>query len=80
MPIYEVLTIALDAVLAAAATVAIYLGVLGLLGAFHLVRCPHCDHFTFSPGKRAEHDCARCRHPLLMHPWRVVARPTRIRS
>lgn len=77
MPVYEVLTITLDAVLAAAATIAIYLGVLGLLGAFYLVRCPQCDHLTFSAARRAEHDCARCRHPVLTHPWRAVARSTR---
>jgi Zinc-ribbon containing domain len=79
MTVYEVLTIALVAVLAAAATLAIYIGVLGLLGAFYLVRCPECDHFTFSAGTRAQHSCARCRHPILMHPLQTVRHPTRVR-
>ena len=39
MPVYEVLTIAVIAVSAMAATAAIYLGLLNWMGAFYVVRC-----------------------------------------
>lgn len=80
MPVFEVLTVTLDALLAAASITAIYIGVFGLLGAFYFVRCPQCDHFMFSAAKRAENPCARCRHPVLTRPWRAVAHPIRVRS
>lgn len=80
MPVYEVLTITLDVLLAAASITAIYVGVFGLLGALYFVRCPQCDHFMFSAAKQADHDCARCRHPVLTHPWRAVTLPLRLRS
>ena len=48
MTIEEVFTIALIAVLATAATAAIYLGLLNWIGAFYIVRCAACHHLTHS--------------------------------
>jgi hypothetical protein len=80
MTVYEILTIALLVFLALATTVAIYIGVLGLLGGFYLVRCEQCEHFMFSFALRPQHSCARCRHPVLMHPVHTVTHPTEVRS
>ncbi|OBB47688.1 MULTISPECIES: hypothetical protein [unclassified Mycobacterium] len=68
MAIYEVSTIALAALLAAFATAAIYLGLLNWMGVFHVVRCAHCHHMTFSSTNRSPGSCVHCRHPALMHP------------
>lgn len=68
MAIYEVATIAVIALLAAAATGAIYLGLLNWVGVFHVVRCTHCHHLTFSSTDRSRESCVHCRHPALMHP------------
>jgi hypothetical protein len=48
MPVEEVFTLGLIAVLATAATAAIYLGLLNWIGAFYVVRCEACHHLTFS--------------------------------
>jgi hypothetical protein len=68
MTAYEVSTIVLIAVLGAAATAAIYVGLLNWIGAFYVVRCAECHHLTFSSAKQARESCAHCRHPALMHP------------
>ena len=53
MTVYEVGTIVLVLVLAsAAATAAIYLGLLNWMGAFYVVRCAACHHLTFSSANR----------------------------
>ena len=44
MTVYEVLTIALIFVVASAATLAIYLGLLNWMGRFHVVHCAACHH------------------------------------
>jgi len=66
--LYEVGTIALVAVLAMAATAAIYAGLLNWIGAFYVVRCAACHHLTFSSDNQAQGSCAHCRHPALLHP------------
>jgi DNA-directed RNA polymerase subunit RPC12/RpoP len=68
MTFYEVLTIALIAVLASAATVAIYLGLLNWMGAMFVVRCAACHHLTLASANHAAQSCPHCRHPVLMHP------------
>jgi hypothetical protein len=47
MSVFEISTIALIAVLGAAATAAIYLGLLNWMGAFYVVRCAACHHLSF---------------------------------
>ena len=64
----EIFTIGLIAVLATAATAAIYLGLLNWMGAFYIVRCAACHHLTFSSSDRSQESCPPCRHPALMHP------------
>lgn len=68
MAIYEVFTVALITLLAAAATTAIYLGLLNWVGAFYVVRCARCHHLTFSSTNRSRESCVHCRHPALLHP------------
>ena len=72
MSVFEVSTIVLIAVLGAAATAAIYLGLLNWMGAFYVVRCVACHHMTFSSAKQSPESCAHCRHPALMHPIWVM--------
>jgi DNA-directed RNA polymerase subunit RPC12/RpoP len=68
----EVFTISLIAVLATAATGAIYLGLLNWMGAFYVVRCAACHHLTFSSANESQESCTHCRHPILMHPIRSL--------
>jgi hypothetical protein len=75
MTVYEVGTIALVVVLATAATVAIYLGLLNWIGAFYVVRCAACHHLTFSSANQAQGSCPHCRHPALLHPMHAARHP-----
>ncbi len=68
MTVYEISTIVVIAVLGAAATAAIYLGLLNWVGALYVVRCAACHHLTFASANRSQESCAHCRHPALMHP------------
>jgi hypothetical protein len=68
MTLEEVFTFAVIAILATAATAAIYLGLLNWMGAFFVVRCAECHHLTFSSANHAQESCPHCRHPALMHP------------
>lgn len=78
MSSFEVLTVVLIAVLALAASAAIYIGVIGLLGGFYFVRCAECGHLTFSATKRPQPSCMHCRHPVLMHPLHAVHHPRNV--
>ncbi|MBV9091294.1 MAG: hypothetical protein JO044_15560 [Mycobacteriaceae bacterium] len=80
MSVYEVLTVVLIAVLALAASAAIYLGVLGLLGGFYFVRCAGCGHLWFSATRLPQPSCAHCRHPLLLHPLHAAHHPGNVRD
>jgi DNA-directed RNA polymerase subunit RPC12/RpoP len=75
MTIYEVGTMVLVLVLAAAATAAIYLGLLNWIGAFYVVRCAACHHLTFSTANQAQGSCPHCRHPVLLHPVYAARHP-----
>jgi hypothetical protein len=68
MTVYEGLTGVLIVVLALAATVAIYLGLLNWVGAFYVVRCATCHHLTFASSNMPQESCLHCRHPVIMHP------------
>jgi ribosomal protein S27E len=68
MTVYEVLTVAVILIVGAAATLAIYLGLLNWIGGFFVVRCDECHHLTFSSANQSRRSCAHCRHPILMHP------------
>jgi DNA-directed RNA polymerase subunit RPC12/RpoP len=76
MAVYEVLTVALDVVLAAATTAALYYGLLGMIGQFFVVRCASCGHLTSSSADQQASSCLHCRHPVLLHPMQVL-RPRR---
>lgn len=69
MTLEEIFTIGVIAVLAAAATAAIYLGLLNWIGALYVVRCAECHHLTFSSTNRPQESCLHCRHPVVMHPF-----------
>ncbi|WP_445166594.1 hypothetical protein ACTXG7_22510 [Mycolicibacterium sp. Dal123E01] len=75
MTVYEVLTIAIIVVLGAAATAAIYLGLLNWIGAAYVVRCANCRHLTVSPVRTQPESCPHCRHPVLMHPVHAAHHP-----
>ncbi|KAA0101019.1 hypothetical protein CIW49_05750 [Mycolicibacterium sp. P1-18] len=74
MAIYEVMTIGLDVALAAATTAAILCGLLGLIGAFFLVRCASCGHVACSSVDQPPPSCWRCRHTTLLHPAHALHR------
>jgi hypothetical protein len=78
MTVYEVGTMVLVLVLAAAATAAIYLGLLNWMGAFYVVRCAACHHLTFSTANEAQGSCAHCRHPVLLHPVYAARHPNSV--
>lgn len=75
MTVYQVLTIVLITVLAIAATVAIYLGLLNWVGALYVVRCTECHHLAFNSANRPRESCPHCRHPVLTHPIHAVHHP-----
>jgi hypothetical protein len=75
MIVYEDLTVAVIVVVAAFTTTAIYIGVLGLLGGYHFVRCVECRHWTVAVTDAPQASCLRCRHPVLMHPLRAIYQP-----
>lgn len=75
MAVYEALTVALIVVLAAATTVAIYVGLMNWIGACYVVRCSECHHLTFASVNRPQESCAHCRHPMLMHPLYAANHP-----
>ncbi|AYM40931.1 hypothetical protein BKG75_16225 [Mycobacteroides chelonae] len=69
----EFITATLAFVVGSATTVALYLGLLGMLGAARLVRCAQCDHWALSHTDSAI-VCARCSHPALWHPLAALRR------
>jgi len=75
MTVYEVLTVVLITVLAVAATVAIYLGLLNWIGALYVVRCSECHHLAFNSANRPRVSCPHCRHPVLTHPIHAMHHP-----
>lgn len=75
MTVYQVLTIAVIFLIGAAATLAIYLGLLNWIGGFFIVRCDECHHLTFSSANRSQQSCPHCRHPVLMHPLYAAHHP-----
>jgi DNA-directed RNA polymerase subunit RPC12/RpoP len=77
MGVYEALTVILIAMLALAATVAIYIGLIGLLGGLYIVECSQCGHLTFSSTNRPGPSCVHCRHPVLMHPVHAIVHADR---
>jgi hypothetical protein len=74
MPYSEAVTIAFIILVGCITTAALYVGLLGLLGAIHVVDCRSCHHQTFSFGNQPSRSCPQCRHPLLLHPLRFMRR------
>jgi DNA-directed RNA polymerase subunit RPC12/RpoP len=78
--VYEVLTIALIVVLAAASTAAIYLGLRGWAGDLYVVRCASCNHLTFASADQPPHSCPYCRHGVLLHPMHAIHNADEVRG
>lgn len=76
MTVYEVLTVTVIVVLALAATVAIYVGLLNWLGVAYVVRCAACHHLTLSSANSAQSSCPHCRHQALLHPIYTAQHPS----
>jgi len=75
MTVYAALTIVVIVVLATAATLAIYLGLLNWMGAFFVVRCGTCHHLTYAGAEETQRSCPHCRHPVLLHPLYAAHHP-----
>lgn len=75
MTVYEALTVALIMVLAAGATLAIYVGMANWIGACYVVRCSECHHLTFASANQPQASCPHCRHPMLLHPLYAAQHP-----
>lgn len=75
MTLDEGVTVVLMVGVGVLATAALYVGLVGMLGGFYIVRCASCGHWTFSPADRPRHSCPRCRHPALLHPLRAIRHP-----
>lgn len=63
----EFVTAALGFVVGCATTAALYIGMLGMMGAVHVVRCTACSHWMVD-GTDSPAVCRRCSHPRLWHP------------
>src|SRR5690348_4133292 len=68
MTVYEVATIALIFVVASAATLAIYLGLLNWMGRFHVVHCSASPRPTRASPRSPSTSSPPCRAPLLLLP------------
>ncbi len=79
MTVYEILTVGLIFILAAATVTAIYVGMMNWINAAHVVRCMACHHLTFSGVNQPQPSCAHCRHPAIMHPIYSAHHPHQIR-
>jgi DNA-directed RNA polymerase subunit RPC12/RpoP len=80
MSVYEVLTVTLIIVLAAATMVAIYLGLITWFRAAYVVRCAACHHLTLASANQPQPSCPHCRHPVLTHPLYAAHHPRRARE
>jgi hypothetical protein len=68
MVIVEVLAAVLVGVLALATLLAMYGGLLGLLGVMRFVPCDLCGHLGMTSASEPLRTCTRCRHGRLLHP------------
>ncbi|SLF47660.1 Uncharacterised protein [Mycobacteroides abscessus subsp. abscessus] len=69
----EFVTVVLGFLVGCATTAALYIGLLGMVGAAHVVRCTACNHWMISQTGPVG-ICTRCSHPLLRHPVRALRR------
>lgn len=70
----EFITLGLIALVGIVTTAALYIGLAGMLGAAHVVRCAACDHWTIAPSGGSAASCPNCAHPVLLHPLRAFRR------
>lgn len=75
----EFVTAVLGFVVGCATTAALYIGLLGMVGAVHVVRCTACSHWMVSWTDSAA-ICTRCSHPLLWHPVIAMRRRRGIKA
>ncbi|CPT72293.1 Uncharacterised protein [Mycobacteroides abscessus subsp. abscessus] len=75
----EFVTAVLGFAVGCAATAALYVGLLGMVGATRVVRCTACSHWMVSWTDSAA-ICTRCRHPLLWHPVIAMRRRRGIKT
>ena len=73
--VVEGVTAALVAALAVATLIAVYLGLLGTLGALHWFRCKRCGHLVVVGTGTEPSACTYCRHDRLLHPLHALRHP-----
>ena len=59
---------------AVAATLMLWVGVMGALGATRFERCARCRHLELSSSMGPERECPHCRHLRLLHHMVVIHR------
>lgn len=74
MGVDEFITAGFAVLVGAATTAALYVGLMGMLGAAHVVRCAACNRWTMSGSDRSTQSCPRCDHPVLWHPLDTLGR------
>lgn len=79
MAMDEFVTAVLGFAVGCATTAALYIGLLGMVGAVHVVRCTACSHWMVS-GTDSPAICTRCNHPLLWHPLIAMRRRRGIKT
>ncbi|HLH29377.1 MAG TPA: hypothetical protein VKW77_10695 [Acidimicrobiales bacterium] len=74
MIVVDILGVALTVSLFGFAMLALWIGLLAVLGAVRLVRCERCEHLALVSVRQPLHECARCRHRNLLHPLAALHR------
>ena len=74
MTVVDVLTAALVLVLGIVTMMAIYIGIMGMLGVTRLTRCDTCGHLGVTPADEPLLTCTYCRHERLLHPVHAMHR------
>lgn len=73
MVLDEFVTAVLGFAVGCATTAALYIGLLGMMGAAHVVRCSACSHWMLSWADSVP-ICTRCDRPQLRHPMMALRR------
>ncbi len=68
MVVIEALAVVLVGFLFALSTMALWIGLLGVLGAARIVRCSNCDRLEVVSTSMPPQACLRCRHAQVFHP------------
>jgi hypothetical protein len=71
MVVVEILVVVLSTLLFIVVVAALWVGLLGVIGAVQFARCDRCGHLGLTSASEPLRACIRCRHGRLLHP--VVA-------